>query len=251
MDKEIKELEDWFLAAMAYELPSYKELPTVPLYMEQVVSYINQTLKPLNPSDKDMLTSFMVNNYVKADIIKEPEKKKYSEEQLGYLLAITTLKRTLSMNEIALLIEMDKDVSTDKSVLYSFFKIMARDVLQESAKKGYAKIQTLADRYNKERIAANPDAEKNIRDSLGLIALRLSIQAGVNQATAEMLLNMIGRTMHGEKAYEIETTPGHKEKQREMKIITAQSKRLAAAKKEETKQPKDAKDAKKGKKEEK
>src|SRR5574344_572179 len=211
MDKELDELQAWLKAASSFELPPYNELPNVPLYMEQVVEYINKTLKALNPSEKDILTSFMVNNYVKADILEEPHNKKYSNDQLGYLLAISSLKRVLSMSEISLLIEMDKDVSTDKSVLYGFFRVMAKDILQELAE-------------------GNANAEQNLRDRLGLIALRLAIQSGVDSIISQMLLDEIGKSAHGEKVYEFESTPGHHELRRENKISLAQSKRLAAAK---------------------
>lgn len=230
MDKELQGLLAWLKAASTYELPPYNELPQVPLYMEQVTGYVNSILKPLNPTNKDLLTSFMVNNYVKADIMKAPEKKKYSVDQLGYLLAITTLKRTLSISEIALLIEMDKDVSTDKSVLYGFFRIMAKDIMQEVASKVSIKAQGISERYQKESMAGNPDAEKNLRDSIGLIALRMSIQAGVYQTISQGILDTIGMSMHGEKIYQQEITPGHKEKEREDKISKAQSRRVAIAK---------------------
>jgi hypothetical protein len=251
MDKELEELQNWLKAASSFELPSYKELPTVPLYMEQVIDYINETLKPLKITDKDMLTSFMVNNYVKADILKEPTKKKYTNDHLGYLLAITTLKRVLSMSEISMLIEMDKDVSTDKSVLYGFFKVMAKDILQESAAKVSDKTDSFVETYNREVKAGNPNAEQNLRDRLGLIALRLAIQAGVNTIMSQMILDEIGKNVHGEKVYQFESTPGHHELRREDKISLAQSKRLAAAKKEKTKDNKPSEKNKKAPKEDK
>jgi hypothetical protein len=238
MDKELEELQNWLKAASSFELPSYKELPTVPLYMEQVIDYINTTLKPLKISDKDLLTSFMVNNYVKADILEEPTKKKYSNDHLGYLLAITSLKRVLSMSEISMLIEMDKDVSTDKSVLYGFFKVMAKDIMQENASKVSEKTNSFVATYQRELSEGNPNAEQNLRDRLGLIALRLAIQAGVNGIMAQMILDEIGKAVHGEKVYQFESTPGHHELRREDKISLAQSKRLAAAKKEKTKDSK-------------
>jgi hypothetical protein len=49
MDKELEELQNWLKAASSFELPSYKELPTVPLYMEQVIDYIND--HPETPQD--------------------------------------------------------------------------------------------------------------------------------------------------------------------------------------------------------
>jgi hypothetical protein len=247
MDKELQDIQSWLAAASSFELPSYRELPGVPLYMEQVVEYINSALKPINPSNKDILTSFMVNNYVKADILKEPVKKKYNTEHLGYLFAISSLKRVLSMSEISMLIEMDKDVAADKSVLYGFFKVMARDILQESSKKVASKTQSFVDTYNNEIKANNPNAEQNLRDRLGLIALRLAVQAGVDSMISQMILDNVAKSVHGEKAYEFESTPGHHEVRRENKISLAESKRLAAVKKEKSKAEKPSADHKKEK----
>ncbi len=231
MDKEIEKLQFWLKTASSYELPSFKELPTVPLYMEQVVVYINQVLSPLTPSDTQILTSFMVNNYVKAKILKEPAKKKYSVEHLGYLLALTTLKRTLSMSEISLLIEMDKDVSTDKSVLYGFFSVMTKDILQETANKTELKTASFVERYEKEKKADPAKADMNLRDSLGLIALRLAIQASVNQALAEVILTSIAKDVHSEKEFELESKPTPNEVKRENRLNEGQARRLALAKK--------------------
>jgi hypothetical protein len=240
MDKELDELQAWLKAASSFELPPYNELPNVPLYMEQVVEYINKTLKPLNPSEKDILTSFMVNNYVKADILEEPHNKKYTNDQLGYLLAISSLKRVLSMSEISLLIEMDKDVSTDKSVLYGFFRVMAKDILQERASKVASKADSFVDTYKRELAEGNANAEQNLRDRLGLIALRLAIQSGVDSIISQMLLDEIGKSAHGEKVYEFESTPGHHELRREEQDLFGSVEtvgcRQVAAKKEKSKE---------------
>jgi hypothetical protein len=231
MDIEIGKLQSWLKTASSYELPSFKELPTVPLYMEQVVGYINQTLSPLTPSDTQLLTSFMVNNYVKAKILKEPNNKKYNVEHLGYLLALTTLKRTLSMSEISLLIEMDKDVSIDKSVLYGFFKVMAKDILQETARKTESKTASFVERYGIDKKVDPVKADIDLRDSLGLIALRLSIQASVDQALAEVILTAIAKETHSEKEFEIESKPTPHEVKRENRLNKGEARRLALAKK--------------------
>lgn len=232
----------WLKTASTYELPSYSELPHVPLYMEQVTAYVNSILSPINPGNKDLLTSFMVNNYVKAGIMSAPDKKKYSVDQLGYLLALSTLKTSLSISEIALLIEMDSDVSSDKSVLYGFFRVMAKDILKDVAGKASSKATGIAEHYQKMIDANDPDSEKYLRDSLGLIALRMSIQAGVYQIVSRTILDSIGQKMHGADLYLEENQPGHKEKRREEKITAAQSKRVALAKK--AKLPVKAKDKK-------
>ena len=57
-EKTIKELED-------FNLPEYKELPDIALYMEQVVGYIKECLEQFSNKDDSIITPFMVNNYVK------------------------------------------------------------------------------------------------------------------------------------------------------------------------------------------
>ena len=180
IDKEIEALSEWLTKSKDFQLPSFKELPTVPLYMEQVVSYINDTLTPLlSGDDASKLTSFMVNNYVKAKIIKEPDRKKYNEEHLGYLLAICFLKRTLSMSELSLLIQMDADASSDKSVLYRFFRNMLSDITHDVAAKNEFHLEDFHNVYKGLAKKDSEKASKFMADSLALMALRLSVKASV------------------------------------------------------------------------
>ena len=47
------------------------------------------------------VTKSMVNNYVKAGLIRRPSGKKYDRDQLAQLIMISVLKQALSMEEIA------------------------------------------------------------------------------------------------------------------------------------------------------
>lgn len=61
----------------AFHLPRFSELPDVGLYMDQVVSIIDKYFKVLDrDDDKPIITSSMVNNYVKMGIIPPPVKKR-------------------------------------------------------------------------------------------------------------------------------------------------------------------------------
>ena len=48
----------------------------------------------------------MINNYVKIGIVKRPEKKHYTKEHLAYFIAVTILKKSFSMQEIAEMINI-------------------------------------------------------------------------------------------------------------------------------------------------
>lgn len=235
MEKEAQELKKWLEGASSFSLPDWKLLPSVPLYMEQVILYINEILAPLSTGEKNKLTSFMVNNYVKAGMLKAPEKKKYSNEHLGYLLAISTLKDTLSMTDLSLLIEMDSGVSSDKSVLYRFFQSMSNEAIQDKSKTVLSKIESYERRYEKEISQNNPNAEKNLRDALGLTAFRLAIQSEVYQIISKAILRSIAEDMHGEELWEQVNLKGGHEVKREMKISLAESERIASAKKRQDK----------------
>ena len=64
-----------------FHCPRYVELPSLPLYKDQVIEYIDKTLKTLfiNSEDK-VLTPTMLNNYVKQKVIPAPIHKKYNTE---------------------------------------------------------------------------------------------------------------------------------------------------------------------------
>ena len=69
--------------------------------MDQVITLIDQYLSPVIQSEKhSLLTSSMVNNYVKKGMIPPPEKKRYNQKHLAFLIAITMLKQVLTIPEI-------------------------------------------------------------------------------------------------------------------------------------------------------
>ena len=57
-----------------FKLPKYNELPNVGLYLEQTVTYINQCITPLGCAP---ITSSMISNYVKKNVVPGPIKKQY------------------------------------------------------------------------------------------------------------------------------------------------------------------------------
>jgi len=92
-----------------FRLPRYAELPNMGLYLEQTVKYINSVLQPLGGME---LTGSMVSNYVKKDLIANPVKKQYYAEQIAYLFFVVVAKNQLSMEDIGLLIEMQRNTYT-------------------------------------------------------------------------------------------------------------------------------------------
>lgn len=101
-------------------LPRWDELPDIELYMDQVITLMGKYLAWLSPQNEPLLTSSMINNYVKIGIIPPPVKKKYSRAQLFRLIIICVMKRVLPINDIAALIETLLATRTEEEVLDIF-----------------------------------------------------------------------------------------------------------------------------------
>ena len=92
-----------------FRLPRYAEIPTVGLYLEQTIKYINGFLAPLGCLE---LTGSMVSNYVKKGLIPAPVKKQYYPEQISYLFFVALAKNLTSMENIDLLISVQRSTYT-------------------------------------------------------------------------------------------------------------------------------------------
>ena len=109
MDQELEQLRQ----ELEEKRPlAWDALPDIPLYMDQVLTYIDGS---------DSLTSAMVNNYTKRGLVPRAAGKKYSRDHLAYLTAICILKQVMPAKDMALLLE--EETSGDKPVgeLYEEF----------------------------------------------------------------------------------------------------------------------------------
>lgn len=99
-----------------FRLPRYNEIPNMGLYLEQTTKYINGFLAPLGCLE---ITSSMVSNYVKKGVIPKPVKKQYFAEHVAYLFFVALAKNMVAIEDIGLLIEMQRDTYT-LPVAYDF-----------------------------------------------------------------------------------------------------------------------------------
>ena len=81
---------------------SWEQLPDFPLYMDQVLSYMERQFVRFD--GEDALTAAMVNNYTKSGLVPRADGKKYNQEHLAYLTAVGILKHVLSTKDMDLLI---------------------------------------------------------------------------------------------------------------------------------------------------
>lgn len=104
MDAAEKILE-WARSGKELTPPDWDALPTIPLYVDQVLLYLRDSLRLFERDENDvLLTNSMINNYVKNGILPHPDKKKYSRQHLAALMAVCMLKQVLAIPDIAALL---------------------------------------------------------------------------------------------------------------------------------------------------
>ncbi|MBQ8812986.1 MAG: DUF1836 domain-containing protein [Lachnospiraceae bacterium] len=109
-----------------FRLPRYNEIPNVGLYLEQTTKYICEYLAPLQ---ENALTSSMISNYVKKDLISNPVKKLYSRDQIAYLFFIAVAKSVLSLDALIGFIKVQQRTYTLPKA-YDYFCDELENLLQ-------------------------------------------------------------------------------------------------------------------------
>lgn len=99
-----------------FKLPKYEEIPNVGLFLEQTAKYISEYLEPLGFS----ITGSMISNYVKKKLVANPIKKQYDREQIAYLFFIAIAKSVMSLEDIQVIINLQKNTYQSK-VAYEYF----------------------------------------------------------------------------------------------------------------------------------
>jgi len=106
-----RKMDKWSNYIIDFELPEYKNLPTIGLYMDQVITLLHQYLGYLpNSNDKNaesFITANAINNYVRLGAMPAPVKKKYYANHIAYMIMICVLKPSLSISDISMLIPSD------------------------------------------------------------------------------------------------------------------------------------------------
>lgn len=109
-----------------FGFPKYSEIPNVGLFLEQVVEYVCEYVKPLEGIS---VTTSMISNYVKRGLIDSPVRKQYSREQIAYIFFIAIAKSVLSLEEIEILINVRKK-NYDCQYLYEYFCAEFENILK-------------------------------------------------------------------------------------------------------------------------
>ena len=108
----------------------WNKLPDIPLYMDQVVSYLGRQISGLG--EAGALTPAMINNYMKDGLLERANGKKYDQVHLAYLIAITALKQVMSVREMKVLTTVAREMGgPDRQ--YGYFCKYLDEALSDAA----------------------------------------------------------------------------------------------------------------------
>lgn len=119
---------------------SYTDIPNLDLYMDQVITLFENTLpNSKRYSDDKILTKTMINNYSKDKLLMPAINKKYSKDHIILMILIYSLKQSLSINDIKLLlndINLNKknDPTFDLKPIYNLYLSLKENVIADYEK---------------------------------------------------------------------------------------------------------------------
>lgn len=91
--EELKELK----RILREERPNqWEDIPDIELYMDQVLNYMVR--QHIGLESGESLTSAMVNNYIKKELLPRAKGKKYDRSHIAYLTAICLVKQIVSVD---------------------------------------------------------------------------------------------------------------------------------------------------------
>ena len=150
----------WLQAIRTSEPASWDALPSLELYMDQVITLINREID-LFLTEKDRgITPSMINNYVKAGALPRPEQKKYNREHLATLFLICLLKAEFSIQEIRDLIGVLSENIETKTLYEEVARSHAAYLKESAARVG--DVDTMSDAARC-RLAIELAAEANAK----------------------------------------------------------------------------------------
>lgn len=200
MEEKKNSLNDFINKIENTKMPKYKKLPDVPLYMDQIINYIKDMLESLGIEEQNEITSFMINNYVKANIIDRPKDKKYSKTQLAYIIAIVFLKKVTSISNVSLVVNASKENDKNDDFIekkYDYFCKLFEENLSETLKYVKLSLETMQKKVkqNTKKLGSDELKEK-YNQGLLFLALRLFIKAEINKIFAEKLIYEVANDMN-------------------------------------------------------
>lgn len=158
------------------KFPPYDGFPDIELYMDQVLDFLSRSRASLR--DDDRLSSAMVNNYIKAELLPRARGKKYSREHLVHLAIILRLKQVLSVKDTGKLISAYKQNKSDQ-VFFDSFREMVDNCAKEICEEISSASEDLAD-----------------------IAMRLAVDSYLSKIGCEYIIDLILESSYSDSLHD-------------------------------------------------
>lgn len=95
------------------------ELPRIELYLDQLLSLVDDELSFMRlPDEGPLVTGSMVNNYVKRHAVPAPVKHRYTRRHICYVTCVCLFKRALSIEQVTRLIGYVEEENLDLAHTY-------------------------------------------------------------------------------------------------------------------------------------
>lgn len=160
-------LAEWARQGQEAAPPAWEELPASPCTWTRSSSTWGKAWSCSSGRGSSLLTSSMINNYVKTGLIPHPDKKKYTKEHLAGLMAVCMLKQVLPIQDIKTLFSGGMDLHT-----YALFRQAHTEALAETCHS------------LEETCASGADLKQ--------AALLLAAEANAKRAAAQRILSLLG-----------------------------------------------------------
>ncbi|HIT43385.1 TPA: DUF1836 domain-containing protein [Candidatus Avacholeplasma faecigallinarum] len=196
MDNIKKTLENWLNQLNSFSFKNYEELPDIELYMDQVVTFLEKQSSIFQTSSLDkQITSSMINNYVKGEVIQAPISKRYNREHLAAVEQVMTLKQVLTIAEIKQILDKNYNKAVEKADIFNTFNTINNDKKSQAVEQAFKQLNNIDD-----------------NDTYGLMKLALDFALSANA-----YINIAKRILFLTRVYDFENTENEKEKEKEKK----------------------------------
>ena len=173
-EKAIKES----IAELVPEIPDFRDIPKIDLYMEQVTTFLDDALSGMKRNKKDKIfTKTMINNYTKDGVIDPPHRKKYGPDHMMTLIYIYFMKQSLSIHDISDVLKLLPENMPDKE-LYELYKSIIQTYTDGIENK-------LTHEYELVKKTMQNDDKK----CLMMLITQLATEAAINKMMATTLLD--------------------------------------------------------------
>lgn len=172
------------------ELIRLESIPSLDLYMDQVITLFEGKLSHTkrNESDK-LLTKTMINNYTKDKFLMPAYKKKYTKEHIILMIMLYELKQILTIGDIkALFNNIVNNEKVDKEKLTSIYQIYL-NVREKGTESFKEQIRVVEEELREELLK---DYARNIEDEMTkdiLLAILLTQKANYYKRLAEKVID--------------------------------------------------------------